>query len=403
MQITAGERIVRGKDPMKSQKMTRREILKTAPAAALSVSSSSRIRASSPGRKIRIGIVGGGFGARFQWHQHPNCVIAGVTDLRPERRQRLRDRFQCDVAYDSMEIMLQEARDLDALAIFTEAPNHEKHATMAMKRDLDVISAVPACLTLEEASRLKEAKRSTGRKYMMAETSYYRHYCIAARELYEQGSFGELFYSEVEYYHPHIGRRSSPLSLHNGKRTWRYGFPPMLYSTGFLIGVTDERFNKVSCCAWGNPDNPALRDNAYGSPFNAASALFSTDRGHFCRCNVFWDGTAHGERAQWFGSNLTFYMPGSGGQPFRLQGPDAPEWKGLPSYRDRLPEGMEYESGHGGSHPFLTLEFVNALLEDREPVIDLERSLAMTVSGIVAQQSALQGGEQLTVPSYYEI
>ena len=400
---------------MKSQKITRRDVLKKAPVTALGIPASGRILASGTvgtgtlaraGRKIRMGVVGGGFGARFHWHQHPGCVVTGVSDLRPDRRKRLQERFQCDAVYDSMETMLKKARDLDALAIFTEAPNHEKHVRMAMERDLDVISAVPACLNLEEAAQLKQVKKATGRKYMMAETSYYRHYCIAARELQEAGAFGELFYSEVEYYHPHIGRRTSALSFHEGKRTWRYGFPPMLYpthSTGFLIGVTDERFTQVSCLGWGNPDNPALQDNVYDAPFNASSAMFQTDRGHFCRCNVFWEGTAHGERAQWFGTKLTFYMPGSGGQPFRLQGPDAPEWEQIPEYRDRLPEGMEYESGHGGSHPFLTLEFITALLEDREPVINLERSLAMTVPGIVAHRSALEGGRQLKIPQYDEI
>ena len=36
---------------------------------------------------------------------------------------------------------------------------------------------------------------------MMAETSYYNTACIYARELFQEGGFGELFYSEVEYYH----------------------------------------------------------------------------------------------------------------------------------------------------------------------------------------------------------
>jgi len=27
-----------------------------------------------PAKKIRMGIVGGGFGAAFQWHLHPNCM-----------------------------------------------------------------------------------------------------------------------------------------------------------------------------------------------------------------------------------------------------------------------------------------------------------------------------------------
>ncbi len=49
---------------------------------------------------------------------------------------------------------------------------------------------------------------------------------------------------------------------------------------------------------------------------------------------------------------------------------------------------------------FISAKFVNALLEDREPSIDVYEGLAMTVPGIVAHQSALKDGEQLAVPQY---
>ena len=61
---------------------------------------------------------------------------------------------------------------------------------------------------------------------------------------------------------------------------------------------------------------------------------------------------------------------------------------------------MRHASGHGGSAVFISAEFVNALLEDREPEIDLYESLAMTVPGIVAHQSALRGGEVLKIKDY---
>ena len=58
------------------------------------------------------------------------------------------------------------------------------------------------------------------------------------------------------------------------------------------------------------------------------------------------------------------------------------------------------ESGHGGSHTHLTHEFVSALAEGREPVIDVYESLAMTVPGVIAHESALKGGVQLDVPCF---
>ena len=43
---------------------------------------------------------------------------------------------------------------------------------------------------------------------------------------------------------------------------------------------------------------------------------------------------------------------------------------------------------------------INALLEERRPAIHVDASLAMTVPGIIAHQSALKDGEQLKVPIF---
>jgi len=165
------------------------------------------------------------------------------------------------------------------------------------------------------------------------------------------------------------------------------------------VGVTRERMAHVSCLGWGD-DNPSLKDNVYDNRFNNMSALMRTDQGNMCRCNVMWRLHAGGERAQWFGENATLYMPSSGGQGFRLQVRGQPDMTEPPSYLHLLPEKMRYDSGHGGSHPYLTHEFIQALLENREPATNVYEALAMTVPGIVAQESARKNGEQLPVPSF---
>ncbi len=128
-------------------------------------------------------------------------------------------------------------------------------------------------------------------------------------------------------------------------------------------------------------------------------ALFKTDRGHICRCGVFWNGRSEGERAQWFGTDMTYYMPSSAGG-LKIIGPGAPQRTELPNFHHLLPKPMRHGSAHGGSHPFLTHEFAAALVEEREPAVNLDEALAMTVPGIVAHQSALKGGEQLKVPGF---
>jgi predicted dehydrogenase len=254
---------------------------------------------------------------------------------------------------------------------------------------------------LEDAARMKEVKERTDLTYMMAETSYYRWATITARRLFQDGKFGEMVYSEAEYYHPGIGAGRDHLSIRDGKRTWRYGYPPMLYpthSTAFLVGVTGERLVKVSCIGTANND-VSWRDNIYDNPFANGMGMFLTDEGHPFRCNVAWDIHAHGERAQWLGRHGAMYMPGSGGQPYSIR-LNNETVASTPDYWHMVPPRMRYDTGHGASHPFLTNEFITALVEKREPAIDLYEALAYTVPGIVAHQSSLRDGEQLDIPSF---
>lgn len=372
------------------------------------------------GKTVRMGVVGGGFGASFHWHEHPHCVITAVTDLYPQRRERLKNHYQCDAVYDSLEEMIQQAKDVDAVAVFSGATDHAKHTQMCMERGWHVVSAVPACVTLDEAAMLKELKERTGLRYMLAESSWYRQECIFARNLYREGVFGELFYTEGEYYHDRgdlkrleelLATRSGLPHNPDGSRSWRFGYPPMLYPThsvGFLTGVTGERVVKVSCLGWrgSSPqlrEHPLVTENVYDNPFWSQSSLMLTDRGHMARMNEFRRCRAHGERAQWFGDEATFYMAIDGvhGNVINIRGRQA-EAAAVPRYweSDMLPEPMRHPSGHGGSAVFISAEFVNALLEDREPEINLYEALAMNVPGIIAHQSSLKDGEQLTVPSF---
>jgi hypothetical protein len=180
------------------------------------------------------------------------------------------------------------------------------------------------------------------------------------------------------------------------------------HSTGYLVGVTKERVTKVSCLGWrGNREeiraNPLVADNVYKNPFWCAASMMLTDQGHMSRTNVFWICVAGGERAQWFGDQATLYMAIGGlhGNVERNKSKGAKPVN-VPEYwkTDMIPEPMRHGSGHGGSAVFITAEFVNALVEDREPEIDLYESLAMTAPGLVAHQSSLKGGEQLSVPQF---
>jgi len=45
-------------------------------------------------------------------------------------------------------------------------------------------------------------------------------------------------------------------------------------------------------------------------------------------------------------------------------------------------------------------DFVDAILRDRKPLVNVALALNMTVAGIVAHQSALKNGEMMKIPQY---
>ena len=402
----------------RSPKISRRALVGSGAAAAAATFFRTQVAQAVPkSKRIRIGVVGGRFGAAFYWHEHPNCTVAAVTDLRPERRERLRRVYRCDNVFDSMEEMIRKyGKHLDALAIFTEAPNHVRHSVMAMEAGLHVCCAVPAAMTLEECERLIETTRRTGLTFMMAETSYWQQHTITARKLYQEGAFGHLYAAYSMYRHPGL----EVLFFEGGKPTWRHGFPPMHYPThctAHLIGVTGERLTEVVCHGWGDR-SPALVGNPYNNPFWNETAQFKTDRGNTFRVEVWWAGAHRGcERAEWYGSKLSFFCATPYGTPplivragkqrelddggFVRAAPAVERYKQVEWWRtDMLPEPLRHPSGHHGSHTFITHEFIQALVEGRRPAVDVYEAVAYTAPGIVAHQSALKGGELLKVPDF---
>lgn len=397
------------------QPVNRREFIKQSGIAGL-IGMTTASRAAgylNADKKIRIGIVGGGFGSSFQFHEHPDCIVAAVSDLRPERCSKLMKVYRCSKSYPSLEEMVKD-KNIDAIGLFTEAPNHVRHTKLIMEHGKHVLCAVPACwATLEEGEDLLHTVKKHGLTYMMAETSYYQQFTLSVRRMYQQGDFGDLFYCESEYQHDGL----ESLYIENGQKTWRYGVAPMHYPThctAHLVGVTGERLTQVSCLGWGD-DSPYLQDNVYQNPFHNESAFFKTDRGHAFRVNVWWKG-AHlgGERANWIGSKMSFYASNGRSKAALVKksgvtGVDdagfAQSKPYLETFEDKqwwatelLPEPLRHNSGHEGSHSFITHEFVDALVHNRKPTVDVLEALAYTVPGIVAHQSALQGGALLKIP-----
>jgi predicted dehydrogenase len=342
-------------------------------------------------RKIRVGLVGYGvckFSSAFGFQDHPNVEVVAVSDLIADRCAGLAKDARCEKTYPSLEELVKDDH-VEAVFVATDAPNHVKHVIEVLKHGKHAASAVPACFaSIEEGDRLFEAVKSArGLKYMMFETSSFHEDLYAMRQLYDAGALGKIVYSEGEYLH----YMPEPIDSFKG---WRIGLPPQWYPThsnAYYVGVTGGSFTEVSCM--GIPSAvPHLKpeNNPYKNAFGTEIALFRTREGGTSRMAVSWD------------------TPGPGGEMGRVRGQKGSFYekyeglgdvKSINTRRPPLPPALD-PGGHGGSHGYLTNEFVSAILQDRKPLVDVCAALNMTAAGIVAHQSALRDGELLKIPQY---
>ena len=104
---------------------------------------------------------------------------------------------------------------------------------------------------------------------------------------------------------------------------------------------------------------------------------------------VSWDTPGdEGERGRIRGQRGSFYG--------KYQGLETK----LPDLRKpMLPPGVP-AGGHGGSHGYLMNNFVESVILDKTPLVNIAVALNMTVPGIIAHQSALKNGELLKIPHY---
>jgi predicted dehydrogenase len=344
-------------------------------------------------RKVKVGIAGYGvckFGAQFGFQKHPNVEVVAATDLFPDRCEELAKLTGAPKTYTSCEEMFEKDKEIEAVFIATDAPSHARLCIAGLKRGLHMASAVPAIFgqdQLELAGELLATVKQTGMLYAFYETSAFRPQVYAMCEIYKAGGFGKMIYTEGEYYHymdKHIG----------SYKDWRVALPPQYYPThsnAFYTCVTGGSFTEVSCLAMPSllADNQPGK-NRYNNPFATEIALFRTSEGGMARMAVSWDMPgAHGEKGRVYGQKGSFEERYSGQANVSKVGQEKPP----------LPPKME-AGGHGGSHGYLTDDFITSILLKRQPRVNVATALNTTVPGIYAHLSAMKGGETLKVPQF---
>ncbi|MBQ8510918.1 MAG: Gfo/Idh/MocA family oxidoreductase [Clostridia bacterium] len=394
---------------------------------------------------IRIGIVGfGEFSGSFMDHfqTHPDVDEVVGAEVLPERREEFRRKYGLEKIYDSYEQMLECEDKLDAVGIFTQRHQHGPMVITALKRGLHVFSAVPLSCEVDEAFKIIELVKKTRKIYMAGETCYYFPCAIWCREKYKTGAFGKFVYGESQYYHDITEMFGSFAS---GGSEWKKvaGIPPMYYSThsmSMLFLSIGEYPVEVTCMGFEDDIGDGIYgkgNNLWDNPFSNETAIFKMSGGGVARINEFrrcgtnkpssYITSLIGTHASYMcnGMHHTFTVGNVFGQKPRVEyisneinshiytenkdkldlNVDPIMYKchrGFSKVHDisRLPVSFRDipDGGHNGSHPFLVDDFVRACVTGKLPPNNVWDAATCMIPGVIAHDSAMQGGKTLPVP-----
>lgn len=364
--------------------------------------------------KARVGLIGLGFGAEFIpiYQAHPQAEVAAICQRSRAKLDEVGNRFGIEARYTDFRDVLTDP-NVDFVHINSPIPDHAPQTIAALKAGKHVMCTVPMATTLEEASEIVGLVRETGLKYMMAETVVYSREYLFIKELYDKGELGRIQYLQA----------SHPQDMEGWPDYWK-DMVPMHYATHVvspLMAMVDGMADYVSCFGSGAVNDEIARRS--GSTFAVESCHIkikdSDVAAHVWR--FLWDtARQYRESIDVYGSKKSFEWELMTGEHPVLHTAKRPEHEmaervAVPDYAHRLPKEIQkftraivdedhlsfiQGGGHGGSHPHMVNEFVNALLESRDPFPNVEQSANWTSVGICAHQSALKGGEIVKVPDF---
>lgn len=370
--------------------------------------------------KVNVALVGLGFGAEFIpiYQQHPNTNIAAICQRNEESLNAIGDEFGIEPSkrYTSYEEMLKDP-SIDAVHINTPIGSHAPHSIQALKAGKHVACTVPMATTVEECREICELCEETGLIYMMMETVVYSREFLFVKELFDKGELGRIQYLQ-----------SSHQQDMDGWPSYWDGLPPMHYAThcvGPVLALQRNRAETLSCFGSGRIKEEMIP--IHGSPFAIESCQVTfkdSDVSARIIRSLYNTARQYRESFDAYGSKKSYEWPLVEGEDPVIHTigkpePEIPEKVEVPDYAHRLPKEIQpftgrgvfdadekqhrsftQGGGHGGSHPHLVHEFVSALLEKRAPYPNAPESANITCVGILAHESAMEGGALKDMPEF---
>lgn len=153
--------------------------------------------------KIGVAIAGCGQIARTrhapEYAANPHAELIGVYDFDPARAEELAAQYGTRV-YSTFEELLGDP-EVEAVSICSPNFLHSVHTMQALRAGKNVLCEKPMAPTVQEAEKMIEVQRETGRMLMLGHNQRLVRTHIRAKELLEAGAIGKILSVQTNFKH----------------------------------------------------------------------------------------------------------------------------------------------------------------------------------------------------------
>jgi predicted dehydrogenase len=375
--------------------------------------------------KLRIGVIGVSGRGRIarHWNQpQGRSIIVGGADINQNNLAAFQKEYGNTFVTTDYRYLLERG-DVDAIAVTSPDFCHEEHAVAALEAGKHVFCEKPLAITVQGCDRILKAWKDSGKRLMVGFNMRYMNMFRTMKDIVEAGTIGEIKAVWVRhfvghggnfYYHDWHAKGANTTSLllqkgsHDidiihwisgsyGKRVAAFG------SLDFFGGDKPDDLTCFDCTEKATcPDvgvTPTRMQCAFRQEVDVEDnnvVIMELENGikaSYLQCHFTPD----------YHRNYTFI-----GTEGRLENsePEGKVWVKLrnshkwKSLSDRIYEVKPAAGGHGGADPVICEDFLNMILEGKEPVATPIAGRMSVAVGCAAAESMRNGGQVVDIEPF---
>ncbi len=330
--------------------------------------------------QVRIGVVGiGGNGRAFVecYQNNEQAQLVALCDIDEGRLQAIADETSVQWATTDFNDLVNSP-DIDAISVHSADASHAPITLAALRHGKHVFVQKPLAIKLEDCYDVIEASESTGLKVQVGLVLRFNSFFQGIKQMVEDGELGQVFYAEADYICNYLFREDFRALLGTTYETAfvnaaTHVFDLLRWYLGEPVEV--QAYGNQGMSAWPQPE---LKDDL-------VCALYKFPSGAVAKVAATWGATCQlagmetcynlsliGSKASIVGDKIARSATGG-------------EFEPLP-----------FDRAFGHPHDGEVDTFLDAIIEDKQPVIDA-RDGANTSIGVLTAMEALRQGKPIKI------